>query len=85
VLPRGFAKIRSYGLLSPSHRTTLERARHLLQHHAAAIAPAHQPPAENPAAPAAPATAVPTAARCPICHGAQLRFLQRCRPARAPP
>ena len=81
VLPRGFPKVRSYGLLSPSHKKKLERARHLLQRHAAAIAPAHEAPAETPAAPAAPATT----ARCPLCHGSQLRFLQRFRPARAPP
>ena len=31
VLPRGFAKIRSYGLLSPTRRPDLERARHLLR------------------------------------------------------
>jgi hypothetical protein len=82
VLPRGFARIRSYGLLSPSHYKKLQRARHLLQRHAAAIAPAREAPTEsNPSAPAAP----PTTARCPRCHGSQLRFLQRCRPARAPP
>ena len=34
VLPRGFTKIRSYGLLSPSGRADLERARHLLHLHA---------------------------------------------------
>jgi hypothetical protein len=81
VLPRGFPKVRSYGLLSPSHKQKLERARHLLEHHAAAIARPREAPTENPSAPAAPATT----ARCPLCHGSQLRFLQRCRPARAPP
>ena len=35
VLPRGFTKIRYYGLLSPTGRTDLERARHLLSVHAA--------------------------------------------------
>ena len=34
VLPRGFTKIRYYGLLSPTGRTDLERARHLLTLHA---------------------------------------------------
>ena len=33
VLPRGFTKIRYYGLLSPSQRDDLERARHLLNLH----------------------------------------------------
>ncbi len=36
VLPRGFTKIRYYGLLSPSHRADLDRARSLLAFHAAA-------------------------------------------------
>ena len=36
VLPRGFTKVRYYGLLSPTGRTDLERARHLLELHAAA-------------------------------------------------
>ncbi len=35
VLPRGFTKIRSYGLLSPSRRADLERMRHLLHRQAA--------------------------------------------------
>ena len=39
VLPRGFTKIRYYGLLSPTGRPDLERARHLLQLHAAPHAP----------------------------------------------
>jgi hypothetical protein len=34
VLPRGFTKIRSYGLLSPTGRADLERARHILDLHA---------------------------------------------------
>ena len=34
VLPRGFTKIRYYGLLSPTGRADLERARHLLELHA---------------------------------------------------
>ena len=36
VLPRGFTKVRYYGLLSPTGRTDLERARQLLELHAAA-------------------------------------------------
>ena len=39
VLPRGFTKIRYYGLLSPTLRPALERARHLLALHAAPPAP----------------------------------------------
>ena len=36
VLPPGFTKVRSYGLLSPASRKDLERARHLLELHAVA-------------------------------------------------
>jgi hypothetical protein len=85
VLPRGFAKIRSYGLLSPSHKTRLERARLLLDHHTTALIHPREAPTEKPPAPAAPATTAPSTARCPLCHGSQLRLLQHCRPARAPP
>jgi hypothetical protein len=81
ILPPGFPKVRSYGLLSPSHKKKLECARDLLQRHATASAPAREAPGENPAAPLAPATT----ARCPLCHGSQLRFIQRFPPARAPP
>ena len=41
VLPRGFTKIRSYGLLSPTSRTDLERARAVLDLHVAE--PPHHP------------------------------------------
>lgn len=34
VLPRSFTKVRSYGLLSPGRRASLDRARHLLTTHA---------------------------------------------------
>ncbi len=39
VLPRGFTKIRYYGLLSPTSRSDLERARAILALHAAPLAP----------------------------------------------
>lgn len=42
ILPRGFTKIRSYGLLSPSRAADLEQARHLLDLHSrAAPDPTH--------------------------------------------
>ena len=45
VLPRRFTKVRSYGLLSPSRRADLERARHLLHLHDpnAPVAPHDEP------------------------------------------
>jgi hypothetical protein len=39
ILPRGFARIRAYGLLSPSRKADLERARRILQHHSAPLTP----------------------------------------------
>src|SRR5207247_2646922 len=33
VLPRGFPKVRSYGLLSPGRRSELDLARHILTTH----------------------------------------------------
>ena len=88
VLPRGFPKIRSYGLLSPSRRGDLAWARHLLQRHAA------PPTAETPAPPATTGTLSPppasgpgtiTAARCcPVCQRGQLHLVERLY-ARAPP
>ena len=49
VLPRGFTKIRYYGLLSPAGHSDLERARHVLDLHAAphtrpAAVPSELPP-----------------------------------------
>jgi hypothetical protein len=88
VLPRGFPKIRSYGLLSPSRRGDLEWTRHLLQRHAA------PPTADTPAPPATTSTLSPppdsdpraiTAAHCcPVCQRGQLHLVERVY-ARAPP
>ena len=91
VLPRGFAKIRSYGLLSPSRRCDLERARHLLHLHSARQTPS----ANNAHVGTHPlgATHTPTVAastspalRCPVCVRGTLALVQRLRPwSRAPP
>jgi hypothetical protein len=86
VLPRGFAKIRSYGLLSPGHRHDLERARHLLHLHAAA-----QPASSastNPSECTARDPHLPTAETMTCCHRCwrgQLVLIERFRRARAPP
>jgi len=89
VLPSGFTKIRSYGLLSPSRRPALERARHLLQLHAvpsahtSAVAPVA---ATTPPAPSTSSTDVCTSApRCPVCRRGLLRVVARVQRARAPP
>jgi putative transposase/transposase-like zinc-binding protein len=86
TLPRGFAKVRSYGLLSPGHRQKLERARHILaQHQSAALPPCAAPTeASESTAPAA-THSLTTDKRCPICQAPHLRFLQRLPRSRAPP
>lgn len=83
VLPRGFPKVRSYGLLSPGCKPALECARSLLQHHAAAVRGTSAPDPASPAAALGPASPTPIlhvlsvwlvlalAQRCPICHCGQ--------------
>jgi hypothetical protein len=93
VLPRGFPKIRAYGLLSPTHRKDLERARHLLELHATAIrntTPSRSTPGQTHACQAESADAartrlIPSTPRCPVCQLGQLHFVERFRRARAPP
>lgn len=93
VLPRGFTKIRWYGLLSPGRREALEHARQLLALHS-------QPPPSRPqAATAEPPLEATCSAndrlavvitidltlRCPVCRRGQRVLVQRYRPVRAPP
>jgi hypothetical protein len=96
VLPSGFTKVRSYGLLCPSKRTALERARQLLNLHAAhssspsnSVQPENVPPEENAAEPACAGASITvtisSTLRCSVCQHGHLHFLQRFRPARAPP
>lgn len=86
VLPRGFAKIRSYGLLSPSRRSDLERARYLLELHALRSAPAAST-SECPRTNNASAIAAPTVStlRCPVCERGTLTLVERFKRSRAPP
>ena len=94
VLPRGFTKIRSYGLLSPSTRPALDRARHLLEVHATPHAGQQLVEtaggavgtgiATVPSAMAIPVT-IPAAPRCPVCQRGPLRLVARYRRSRAPP
>jgi hypothetical protein len=78
VLPRGFPKVRSYGLLSPSRKPDLERAREVLLVHAAAIHTTGAPTMATTAPPVDPTTDVVSvwlvlaiASRCPVCHRGQ--------------
>ena len=89
VLPRGFTKVRWYGLLSASRRADLDRARDLLT--------LHRPPAAD-AAPSPPRLAepsprdepvprsVPTStSRRPVCGHGHWVLVRRYPPSRAPP
>ena len=82
VLPRGFIKVRSYGLLSPSRRKVLPQIRTLL-----AACPSNDPAAES-APPRAGHQICPAPTqerRCRICNG-PLVFLGRLSPhTREPP
>jgi hypothetical protein len=88
VLPTGFTKIRSYGLLSPTHRPDLERARHLLQLHAADT----PTPPTTTLGPSTTSTDVeimdtsgPVCPVCPVCQRGHLRCVGHLRRSRAPP
>lgn len=95
VLPRGFTKIRWFGLLSPTHRGELERARHLLApcERPSDSSPEATPPRAVPPAPGTPplgdriscAPLVSLANRCPVCTRGQRVLVQRYLPSRAPP
>ena len=75
VLPHGFAKIRYFGLLSPTARADLERARTLLER--ARPAPAPKPATEPPASPAP--------RPCPHCCSGYLQLQATWTRSRAPP
>jgi len=84
VLARGFAKVRHYGLASPTCRRQLEAARTLL--------PPPSPPVAPPSAPSSPAPTVdaepaplPDANRCPSCHVGRLRVVAILPRPRRPP
>ncbi len=85
VLPRGFTKVRSYGLLSPGRRTQLERARDLLELHARDGVPksASNIPAQTPVAHDQPPTAPDPC--CPVCRRGRLVVIDHFTRSRAPP
>ena len=86
TLPRGFAKVRSYGLLSSSNGKKLERARQILEQHAhAALPPCAPTSVTESTAPDTTPTTVIAGRRCPVCHSPRLYCVQRLRRARAPP
>ena len=86
TLPRGYAKVRYYGLFSPAARPQLEQARTLLTATAVTAAHTPQPQSSLLSAAAPPTTAsspaptdapcpAPATAPCPFCHLGQLRLL----------
>jgi hypothetical protein len=87
VLPRGFAKIRYYGLLSPAAGADLNRARELLS--AAASPHAREDENSDWQHPASSSAAAPTGAPsfrlCPACRSGCLRLERTIRRQRAPP
>jgi hypothetical protein len=82
VLPRGFAKIRHYGLASPTCRRRLETARAALPPPPTPMASSSTP--DDPVSTAATERVViPDAVRCPGCHVGRLvvvALLPRARP-----
>lgn len=80
VLPRGFTKVRSYGLYSPTSKSALERARALLRRWQEATHSADQPPTDSGHAPGEPADPV-----CPYCHHGRMKIVQAIPPALGPP
>lgn len=74
VLPRGFTKVRHYGVYSPTHKAALERARSLID------SPRHEPepitaePADDSLRMAPPST--PAERSCPSCTVGHLRVVE---------
>jgi hypothetical protein len=101
VLPKGFTKVRSYGLYSPTCRDQLEQARALLTPQPPAPSPLPDPtpvsaptPAEpcphphsSPQPPSVSALGAQPSVDplCPFCHVGRMRVIQRLPPRRGPP
>ena len=80
VLPRGFVKVRYFGLFGPGNRQVLAQLRAMLC--GPAPPEAAQPPANVPTSDVPP---VPDVARCPVC-GSPMELTQTVQPkSRSPP
>jgi hypothetical protein len=80
VLPRGFHKVRYFGLWHPAHRQDAARVRQMLQLQAPPPEPPQAPPvpsADHPNAAAAPSVAPRV---CPHCHRGHLIFIRTLAP-----
>lgn len=84
VLPRGFAKVRHYGLASPTCGRSLEVARTVLSPPAPPVASLSVPSAPAPTVEAE-SVALPNADRCPSCHLRRLQIVAILPRARRPP
>ena len=84
VLPRGFAKVRHYGLASPTCRRSLEVARALLSPPAPPVASLSVPSAPAPTVEAE-SVPLPDADRCPSCHLGRLQIVAILPRSRRPP
>ena len=96
VLPRGFTKVRWYGLLSAGRRADLERARTLLASHhpptqdpspspTPRVAELPPPAGASPRDDLTPIVAQPTANGCSGCSHTHWVLVRRYTPSRAPP
>jgi hypothetical protein len=84
VLPRGFHKVRYYGLWSPGYRPWLRRLQ-LLLGPAVSAAP-HPPDAQTPSLPTAVTSASSPGRTCPVCGQGTLVWMGRLAPhGRGPP
>jgi len=79
VLPRGFTKVRYYGLLSPSRAKELEAARNLLP------APTAKPAIATSAGDEASSNPADADERCPYCRVGHMQIIEDLLPARGPP
>jgi hypothetical protein len=82
VLPQRLAKVRHYGLFSPTHKPGLEKARDQL------VAPPATPPRSAPLATDIPASSValdPVPPRCPFCGIGVLQVIETLPRGRPPP
>jgi hypothetical protein len=84
VLPRGFAKVRHYGLASPTCRQHLDTARALLSPASSPSAPSSVPSAPAPTVEVRPAP-LADADRCPACHVGRLHVVAILPRLRRPP
>ena len=84
VLPRGFHKVRYFGLWHPAHRQSANRVRQMLQLHALPRPDPLQQPAEPPPDPTQPAATPPVEPRtCPHCRRGRLIFVRTLASAQA--